>query len=78
MDGVKAEKSTSTLESYKDYVKNHATMAFYIIIILVILVIYVTVYYRGIFGIGPFMKESFTNESSEIKTLVKSINAAFL
>jgi len=69
----------SKLDYCTNFVGNHKTLSFAIIVILTILVIYIMVYYRGLWGFGPLNKENLANSSAnpKIDTVIKNIEKAF-
>jgi hypothetical protein len=72
------EKTDDTKKrTYTDYVKENASTFLAVFVLVIVLLAYVTIYYRGFWKIGPFIKNSPTEDSAEIKELIKSINDAF-
>ena len=70
---------TSKLDYCTNFVGNHKTLSFGIIVILTILIIYMVVYYRGFWGFGPINKENLTLTQGNVKidNLIKDIKKAF-
>lgn len=63
------------LDKLKEFIKNNPTLILAFIAILVIMLIYITVYYRGLWKIGPYV-ESMSNKTP-IEELAEQINEAF-
>jgi uncharacterized phage infection (PIP) family protein YhgE len=63
------------LDKLKEFIKNNPTLILAFIAILIIMLIYITVYYRGFWKIGPFT-ENMSNKTP-IEELAEQINEAF-
>lgn len=65
----------NTVEKAKNYIGENTTLALGLIVALIVLVVYLTVYYRGLYGVGPYYVTQ--DEKNEIEKMAEQLNEAF-
>ena len=58
----------------EEFVRTNAKYALYVIIVLIVILLFVTIYYRGLYGMGPYTE---TTKINPIDGIIDEINAAF-